>query len=67
MGINPDIGGYSAGLFTMISQFNDGGGKNGFSVVYSVMQSHTHCNGSNVNLLYGFVSQGEESLLALCA
>lgn len=67
VGINPDIGGYSAGLFTMISQFNDGGGKNGFSVVYSVMQSHTHCNGSNVNLLYGFVLQGEESLLALCA
>jgi hypothetical protein len=26
VGINPDIGGYSAGLFTMISQFNDGGG-----------------------------------------
>jgi hypothetical protein len=32
VGINPDIGGYSAGLFTMIDQFSHGGGE----IVYSV-------------------------------
>ena len=27
VGINPNLGGYSAGLFTMIDQFSDGGGR----------------------------------------
>ncbi len=34
VGINPDIGGYSAGLFTMISQFSDGGGR---GIVFGIM------------------------------
>lgn len=34
VGINPDIGGYSAGLFTMISQFKDGGGNVSYLILW---------------------------------
>ena len=34
MGVQPNLGGYSAGLFTMIDQFSDGGGR---GVAFGVM------------------------------
>jgi hypothetical protein len=74
VGINPDIGGYSAGLFTMISQFNDGGGnvsnfcgRNNITRLYHLKSPEIKINDEILQHLNEFVVQDVGSLLGLCA